>query len=155
MAFENDQPAPRKGRNRDARRKTPFGCWLESALDEKGWTMAEFSRRTDIAEATISAWVRGTRNVSMKHLPTIATALDVSVDTVFAAIGPTTGSSKDRIAAWLASTPSEDELQFLSADDLARLNMRAWRLVHDMSHIMLSRRKPPPLPEPPEEENAG
>ena len=86
----------------------PLARWLLSQLAARGWTQAEFARRSEIPEATLSSWKRSDRGLSVGHLQRIAATLEVSEVTVLNALRPDEERASDRFlrfVEWMAEVP--------------------------------------------------
>lgn len=74
-----------------------FGDWLETEIQERGWTMSEMARRCDVSQPAISRVVSGERGAGPELCRAIAHAFDMPEEKVF------------RIAGLLSELPTPDE----------------------------------------------
>lgn len=60
----------------------PFGPWLQSELNRKGWNSARLAEEMNIDRGTVNRWLRGARVPSADMCHDIAVALGVDADLV-------------------------------------------------------------------------
>lgn len=87
-----------------------IGDWLLEEMEKRGWTQAELARRAEIADATLSRIISGTRQAGPEAALSIARALGESPITVY------------RLAGLLPAIPQErlDQFSYI-AETLASL----------------------------------
>lgn len=54
-----------------------FARWLQQEIEQRGWTIAELARRSEVAHGTINNVLNGVRNPGMDLCCALACALDV------------------------------------------------------------------------------
>lgn len=64
-----------------------FGVWLQSELDRREWTQADFARRSGMNTSQVSYLINGTRKLGLSSAITLSEALRVPIETVLVEAG--------------------------------------------------------------------
>lgn len=64
-----------------------FGGWFQKQLDSRGWSQADFHRRSGLPRSTISTWATGQRLPDPESVDLIADVFGLPVDTVLTIAG--------------------------------------------------------------------
>lgn len=100
--------------------KRDFKVWLQSQMDDKGWSQKELARRSGISQPLISLIISGNRQPSWDACAALASALGTSPVEVFvmAELLPN-GNGKIEwirdLAARLPTDKQEDALWYIKA----------------------------------------
>lgn len=66
---------------------TDFGRWLQSQLDVRRWSQADFVRRSGVGKTSVSSWIAGHKLPDAQSCDKIAEALFLDRDEVLARAG--------------------------------------------------------------------
>ena len=72
-----------------------FGNWMQSQINDRGWTQRELSRRSGVSQAQISNFINGSRKPTADACQRLAQALEHPLDTVLREAGILTSSGED------------------------------------------------------------
>ncbi len=64
-----------------------FGPCLKELMDERGMSLRQFSRETEIDKATVSRIINGKRKANIGHLNTFAACLNIPLNELLHAVG--------------------------------------------------------------------
>ena len=64
-----------------------FRHWLQTQLEQRGWSMSELARRCDVSHPTISRFMSGKRDISSDVVRAIAHALEMPEEQLFRQAG--------------------------------------------------------------------
>lgn len=106
-------------------------------IKERGLTQKEFSRRTDIAESTISDWKRRGANPASEKLLIISQVLEVSVEELLSGVKKT-GERGASVDYRVIADGSEEGIILEMFDELDRRNkdqlLGYLKALHEMRH---------------------
>jgi len=97
-----------------------FVEWLNSAIEAKGWSRAEFARQTKLSPSQVTRLLNGERGIGEQSLNSIAIALKLPASLLFEKAGflpskPGLFSDKQRELLHLAETADEDAIDMAIA----------------------------------------
>lgn len=99
--------------------ETSFGDWLQSVLDERGWSRADLAREAKIQNSSLSDIFSGRRNVGTDLATAIADALKIPQEEVYVVAGllrprKNRNQTVEQIVHVLEDLSVEEQREFLS-----------------------------------------